>query len=126
MPDRSDHEGVQVLLNKIHKEGKNYIASVSKSFKTAESGFAFAKKVEELCTTLSGGRDECSNELIHESIAEMQEIVQTAHADAKATSEMFNANSRAFTEVRRGHTDEPVIDTTSIDPSRDQTNSRRK
>jgi hypothetical protein len=128
MPDRSDHEDVQVILHKIHKVGIKYIASVSKSFKTAESGFAFAKKAQELCTTLSGGRDECSNELIHGSIAQMQEIAQTAHVDAKATSEMFNANRREFTKVRRGHTDESVIKTTSIDPSRhrDQTNSHRK
>ena len=117
MPDRSDHEDVQVILHKIHKGGINYIASVSKSFKTAESGFVFAKKAQDLCITLSRGRDECSNELIHGSIAEMQEIAQTAHADAKATSEMFNANRREFTEVRRGCTNKSRSNTISVDPN---------
>jgi len=97
---RSDHEDVQVILHNIHKRGIDYIALVSKSFKTAESAFAIVKKAQGLCTTLSGGRDECSNELIHSSIAQMQEVAQTAHADAKATSEMFNANRREFTEIR--------------------------
>jgi hypothetical protein len=125
MPDRSDYEDVQVILYNIHKWGIYYIALVSKSCKTAHSAFAIVKKAQELCTTLSGGRDKCSNELIHGSIAEMQEVAQIAHADAKTTSEMFNANRREFTKVRRGHTDESVIKTTSIDPNRyrDQTNA---
>jgi hypothetical protein len=109
MPDRSDHEDFQVILNKIHKEGINYIASVSKSFKIAESRFAFARMAQELCRALSRGRDECSDELVQDSITEMQEIVQKAHADAKATAEMFDVNRREFTKVRWGHIDESVI-----------------
>ena len=105
MPDRSDHKDVQVVLHKIHQGGINYIASVSKSFKTAESGFTFAKMAQELCRALSRGRDECTDELIHGSITEMQEIAQKAHIDAKATTEMFDSNRREFTAVRRGHTD---------------------
>ena len=106
MPDRSRHKDVKVILRKIHKAGKNYIASVSESFKTAESGFAFAKRVQELCIALASGREECSDELIHDYITEMREIVQKAHTDAKATMEMFDANRREFYEVRRGHSDE--------------------
>jgi hypothetical protein len=109
MSDRSNHKDVQVILHRIQEGGANYIASVSKSFKTAESGFAFAKMAQELCTAISSKREECSDELIHDSIAEMREIAQKAHADAKITAGMFNANSREFTEVRRGHTDESVI-----------------
>jgi len=77
-----------------------YIESVTKSFRTAESGFAFAKLAQELCDTLSGGRDECPDELIQESIAEMKEIAKKAHKDAKVTAEMFNATSQVFTEIR--------------------------
>jgi hypothetical protein len=82
---------------------------VSKSLKTAESGFAFAKMAQELCRALSSGRDECLDKLIHASIAEMRKIAQKAHADAKGTADMFDANRREFTEVRLGHTDESVI-----------------
>jgi len=106
MPDRSDHEDVQVILHKIHKGGRNYIASVSKSFKTAESGFAFAKKAQDLCIALASRRDDYPDNLIHDSIAEMREIAQKAHADAKATAEMFDANRQEFGEVRRDHIDE--------------------
>jgi hypothetical protein len=109
MPDRSDHEDVQVILQNIHKRGINYIASVSKSLNTAESGYAFAKMAQELCIALSRGRDECTDEFIQDSITEMRKIAEKAFADAKVTTEMFNANRREFTEVRRGHTDESVI-----------------
>ena len=106
MPDRSNHKDVQVLLRKIKEGGTNYIASVSESLKTAESGFAFAKRAQDLCSFLASGREECSDELIHDAIAEMREIAQKAHADAKATKAMFDANKQEFAEVRRGHTDE--------------------
>ena len=109
MPDRSDHEDVQVILHKIHKGGRNYIASVSKSFNTAESGYAFAKLAQKLCITLSNGRDKCSKELIYASITKMREIAQKAHGDAIVTACRFYANRREFTEVRRNHTDESVI-----------------
>jgi len=109
MPDRSDHEDVQVILHKIHKGAENYIASISKSPKTAESGHAFAKMTQEPYIALSSGREECSDELIHDSIAKMREIAQKAHADAKITAKMFNANKREFTEVWRSHADESVI-----------------
>ena len=106
MPDRSNHKDVQVILRKIQEGGTNYIASVSESLKTAESGFAFAKRAQDLCISLASGREECSDELIHGSIAEMREIAQKAHDDAKATSAMFDANKQEFTEVRRCHNDE--------------------
>ena len=106
MPDRSNHKEVQVILNKIQEGGTNYIASVFESFKTAELGFAFAKRAQDLCASLASGREECSDELIHDSITEMREIAKKAHADAKATSEMFDANKEEFTEVRRDHNDE--------------------
>jgi len=106
MSDRSKNKEVQIILRKAHKGGTNYIASVSKSFKTAESGFAFAKRAQDLCSFLASGREECSDELIHDAIAEMREIAQKAHADAKATKAMFDANKQEFAEVRRGHTDE--------------------
>jgi tRNA G37 N-methylase TrmD len=109
MPDRSDHKAVQVILHKIHKGGINYIASVSKSFNTAESGLAFAKLAQELCIILSSGRDEGFDELIQDSITEMREIARKAHADAKATMDMLDANRREFTEVRHSHTDETVL-----------------
>jgi len=73
---------------------------VSKSFKTAESGFTFAKMAQELCRALSRGRDECTDELIHDSITEMQQIAQKAHTDAKVTTEMFDSNRREFTAIR--------------------------
>jgi hypothetical protein len=109
VPDRSDHADVQVIRHKLHRGGKNYIASVSRSLKTAESGFAFAKLAQELCITLSSGRNKRSDEVIQDSITEMREIAQKAHADAKATADMFDINKREFTEVWRGHTDESVV-----------------
>jgi hypothetical protein len=109
MLDRSDHKAVQAILRKIHKGGIKYIESVTKSFKTAESGYAFAKLAQELCDTLSGGREECPDELIQDSIAEMKAIAKNAHDDAKVTADMFNATSQVFTEVRRSHTDESAI-----------------
>jgi hypothetical protein len=109
MPDRSDHKAVQVILHKIHRRGINYIASVSKSFNTAESGYAFAKLAQKLCITLSNGRDKCSKELIYASITKMQEIARKAHDDARVTTPRFDDNRREFTKVRRNHTDESVI-----------------
>ena len=106
MPDRSDHADVQVIRHKIHRGGKNYIASVSRSLKTAESGFAFAKLAQELCITLSSGRNKRSDEVIQDSITEMREIAQKAHADVIAIMDMFNADRRESKLVRRGHTDE--------------------
>jgi len=106
MSDRSNHKKVQIILLKAHKGGINYIASGYESLKTVESGFAFAKRAQDLCISLASGREECSDELIHGSIAEMREIAQKAHADAKATSAMFDANKQEFTEVRQGHNDE--------------------
>jgi hypothetical protein len=106
VPDRSKHKNVQVILHKIHEEGKSYIASVSESIKAAESLFAFAKRAQELCNALASGRDNYSDEVIDASIPEMREIAQKGHADAKAAKEMFGANKRKFTEVRQGHTDE--------------------
>ena len=106
MSDRFDHKDVQVVSRKIHKGGIDYIALVTK---IVESGYAFAKLAQELCDTLSGGRDECPDELIQDSIAEMQEITQKAHNDAKATADMFNATRMKFTKVRRSHTDESAI-----------------
>jgi hypothetical protein len=100
MPDRSNHKDVQVILRKIKEGGTNYIASVSESLKTAESGFAFAKRAQDLCTSLGSGRAECSDELIQDSIIEMREIAQSVKADAKATMEMFDANRQEFMEVR--------------------------
>ena len=108
MSDRSNHKEVQVILHKIQEGGTNYIASVSKSFKTAESGFAFAKRAQDLCSFLASRREECSDELIHESLTEMREIVQNAYTDAKAITHMFDSNRREFTEVRRGHTDKSL------------------
>jgi hypothetical protein len=118
MPDRSDHPKVQVILRKIYKGAKNYITAVSKSFKTAESGYASAKLAQELSETLRGPRDECPDEVIQDSIAEMQEIAQKASADATVTAGMFDANFQEFTQVRRSHTDEVRNKTTSVDPSR--------
>ena len=109
MPDRSDHPRVQVILRNIYKGGESYITAVTKSFATAESGYAFAKLAQELCVTLSGPREECPNEVIQDSIAEMKEIANKAHTDAHHTAEMFNATSREFTQVRRSHTDESAI-----------------
>ena len=108
MPDRSNQEDVQFILGKIHGEGKNFIASVSKSLNTAESGHAFAKVAQELCITLSSGRNERPDEVIQDSITKMQEIAKKAHDDAKDTAGMFDVNKREFTEVWRGHTDESV------------------
>jgi hypothetical protein len=105
MSDRSNHKEVQVILDKAHKGGTNYIASVSESFKAAESGFAFAKTVQDLCITLASRRDNYPD-LIHDSIVEMREIARKAHADSKSTWEMLRVNRLEFTEVRRGHTDE--------------------
>ena len=100
MLDRSDHKAVQAILRKIHKGGIKYIESVTKSFRTAESGFAFAKRAQDLCTSLGSGRAECSDKLIQDSIIEMREIAQKVKADAKATMEMFDANRQEFMEVR--------------------------
>jgi len=105
MPDRSRRKDVKVILRKIREAGKNYIASVSESLKTAESGFAFAKRAQDLCSFLASGREQCSDELIQDSITEMREIAQKAHVKAKATTQMFDANRREFTAVRRGHID---------------------
>jgi hypothetical protein len=99
MPDRSNHKGVQVILYKIHQGGINYIASVSKSFKTAESGFAFAKRALDLCDDL--GKQDCPDEFIHHSITEMRTVAKTACNHAKDTTAMFEANGMEFTEVRR-------------------------
>jgi len=63
---------------------------------------------QELCVALSGGQDDCPDTFIQKSIREMQEIVQKAHSDARVTTQMFDANRREFTEVRRCHTDEFV------------------
>ena len=104
MSNRSNHKEVQVILLKAHQGGLNYIASVYESLKTVESGFSFAKRAQELCVALASGREEYSDDFIRESITEMREIAQKAHADAKATKEMFDANKDEFTEVRRGHT----------------------
>jgi hypothetical protein len=106
MSDRSNHKEVQIILDKTRKGGTNYITSVSESLKTAESGFSFAKRAQDLCIALASRPDDCPDKLIHDSIAEMREIARKAHADAKATKEMFEANRQEFTEVRRGHTDE--------------------
>jgi hypothetical protein len=106
MSDRSNHKEVQVILDKARKGGRHYIASVSKSFKTAESGFAFAKKAQDLCIALASRRDDYPDNLIHDSIAEMREIARKAHADSKSTQERLQANMREFIKVRRGHTDE--------------------
>jgi hypothetical protein len=75
----------------------HYIESVSESFKTVESGFAFAMTARELCMALDG--QDFSDEVIQDSIAEMRELAQKAHDGAKATAEMFDANRREFTEV---------------------------
>jgi hypothetical protein len=115
MPDRSKNKEVQVILREIHKGGGNYVASVSKSFKTAESGFAFAKRAQDLCNAL--GRRDCSDEVIHDSITEMRAIAQKAHDDAKATTKMFDANKQEFTEVRRGHIGTSRSNTASVDPT---------
>jgi hypothetical protein len=93
----------------------HYIESVSESLKIAESGFAFAKRAQDLCNGL--GIPDCSDELIHDSITEMRGIAQKAHADAKATTAMFDANKQEFTEVRRGHTDKNPSNTISVDPN---------
>jgi hypothetical protein len=92
-----------------------YIASVSESFKTAESGFAFAMTARELCMALDG--QDCSDEVIQDSIAEMRGIAQKARNGAKVTTEMFDANRREFTEVRRGHTDKSPSNIISVDPN---------
>jgi len=109
MPDRSDHEDIQVIVSRIHEGRINYIAAVSQSRKTAESGHAFAKMVQELCIALSGGLDDCPDTFIQKSIGEMQEIAQIAHYDAKVATEMFDASRQDFTEVWRDHKDESVI-----------------
>jgi hypothetical protein len=109
MSDRSKNKEVQIILRKAHKGGTNYIASVSKSFKTAESGFAFAKRAQDLCSFLASGREKCSDELIHVSITEMRDIARKAHTDAKVTTQMFDANKRQFTKVWCSHADESVI-----------------
>jgi hypothetical protein len=99
MPDRSNYKDVRVILGRIHEGGLNYLASMSKSFKTAELGFAFAKRAQDLCNALGGG--DCSDQLIHDSIKEMLEIARGAHTDAKSTTALFDANRQEFTEVRR-------------------------
>ena len=109
MPDRSDRKDVQDILSNIRKEGINYVAAVSESFKTARSGHAFAKMAQELCVSLSGGRGDCPDTLIQKSIGEMQDIAQKAHSDATVTSKMFDDNRLEFTKVRRGHNDDSVI-----------------
>ena len=105
MPDRSRRKDVKVILRKIREAGMNYIASVSESLKTAESGFAFAKRAQDLCISIASGREQCSDELIQDSITEMREIAQKAHTDAETTRELFDANRREFTTVRHGHID---------------------
>jgi hypothetical protein len=80
----------------------HYIASVSESFKTAESGFAFAMTARELCVALD--EQDCSDDVIQDSIAEMRELAQEAHDGAKATTEMFDDNRWEFTKVWQGHT----------------------
>jgi hypothetical protein len=88
---------------------------VSESLKTAESGFAFAKRAQDLCNAL--GRRDCSDELISDSITEMRAIAQKAYTDAKATTTMFDANRREFIEVRRGHNNKRRTKTISVDPN---------
>jgi hypothetical protein len=75
----------------------HYIESVSESFKTIESGFAFATTALELCVALDG--QDCSDEIIQDSIAEMRELAQKAHDGPKTTTTMFDADRRQFTEV---------------------------
>jgi hypothetical protein len=115
MPDRSNHKDVQVILQKIQQGGMQYIASVSKSFKTAESGFAFAMTARELCMALDG--QDYSDEIVQDSITEMREIAQQALDGAQLTTNMFDANRREFTEVRRGHADKSPSNTISVDPN---------
>jgi hypothetical protein len=102
MPDRSNHKEVQVILRSVQKRGTYSILSVSESFKTVGSGFAFAKRAQDLCSSLASGRKKRSDEPIHDSITEMREIAQKAHTDAKVAKEIFDAS----TEVRRHYTDE--------------------
>jgi hypothetical protein len=115
MPDRSNHKDVQVILHKIHKGGMNYIALVSESSKTAESGFEFAKRAQDLCDAL-GGRD-YSEELIRDSITEMREIAQKVRNDAKTSIKMFYMNRKEFTEVWQAYTDKSRTKITSVDPN---------
>jgi hypothetical protein len=110
MFDRSNHKDVQVVPDTIQQGGVHYIESVFESFKTMES--AFANKARDLCNTL-GGRD-FSDELIHDSIAEMRAIVQKVHIDAKAT---VDTNRQEFTEVRRIHPVKSRNKTISVDPN---------
>jgi hypothetical protein len=114
MPDRSDHKDAQVILHKMQQGGAHYIESVSEGLKTAESGFAFANRAQDLCNNL--GSPECSDELIRDSIAEMRAIVQKMFNDAKATAEFFSTNRQEFAEVRQGLTDEMCNNTMSVDP----------
>jgi hypothetical protein len=92
------------ILNRIHEEGAKYFVSVRNSVETAQSGYLFARKVQELRSILA---EEANNSdmAIHAFIMEMQEIAQKAYATAKATADMFRANRQEFAEVWKFHTD---------------------
>ena len=100
---RSDHGAVQGILNRIREEGAKYFVSVRNSVETAQSGYLFARKVQELRSILA---EEANNSdvAIHAFIREMQGIAEKAHATAKATANMFRANRQEFAEVWQVHT----------------------
>jgi len=100
---RSDHGTVQDILNRIREEGAKYFFSVRNSVETAQSGYLFARKVQELRSILAEETNN-SDMAIHAFIREMQGIAQKAYATAKATANMFRAHRQEFTEVWQIHT----------------------
>jgi hypothetical protein len=88
---------------------------VYKSIEAAQSGYEFAKKAQDLCTTLTDGN--CySEEVINTSIKHTREIAKNAHTAAMTTMNMFRANRSEFIQVWQGYNDKFLINTRSTDP----------
>jgi hypothetical protein len=101
---RSDHRVVQDILDRIRSEGAKYVLSVSNSVETAQSGYAFANRAQDLCIALDDEIKTYLKTKIQYIITEMRTIAQEAHASAKATANGFRANRQEFTEVRQTYT----------------------
>jgi hypothetical protein len=104
---RSDHGTVQDILNRIREEVAKYFVSVRNSVETAQSGYLFAGKVQELRNILAKETNN-SDMAIHAFIREMQGITRKVYATAKATADMFRANRQEFSEVWQIHTGETL------------------
>jgi hypothetical protein len=103
---RSDHSAAQVILQRFQEARTKYADSLSYSIQAAKPSQEFANRAQNLCAALAEGQETCSDEFIHNSIAEMRKISQESHATAKATLDMLSGNRQELTEVRRSYTDE--------------------